>query len=239
MEKRVDFELPMSDGNLSKLSAYIHPSSLELNEIDRNGDYIHCKGKLQCDVVGTIIKNPSPKYDYSKRSKPIRFEKYEEYKKLLLTISPRNTNWIDNIFNGIAEQDKIIFKNDEFIIIPTSTWDIKDIQKMHLLVFYQNSNIKTIRDITRDDVPILKRGVNKAYDIIKEKFNIDTSRIKSYAHYPPSTYRLHFHFNLLDYNCLETSVERAHLTESILQNCELISDYYKLISLATTTELIS
>lgn len=51
--------------------------------------------------------------------------------------------------------------------------------------------------------------------------------MRIYLHYQPSFYHLHVHFTYLKYEAPGILTERAHLLANVINNIELLPDYYQ------------
>lgn len=81
--------------------------------------------------------------------------------------------WIKNILNGTSEQDRIIFKNEEFVILPDSKWCGKDRRSLYLLVLFTDGSLRTIRDLSTDrHLALLKelKSILKVFGVDYVKF---------------------------------------------------------------------
>lgn len=169
-------------------------------------------------------------------------ETYEEYLNKLEQMDNINTTWIKKIINNESEQDKVIFRNDEFIIVRDWKFSVKysdkdnvledgfkpifDFKDLHLLGI-PCINIKSIRDIKLEHIPLLDKIKKEGIKVCENIFGIDENQIKIYFHYPPSTYHLHIHFTWIGLNNLSTNFERAYDYDSVKQNIKLDPNYYK------------
>ena len=153
-------------------------------------------------------------------------ETYDEYLNLLKKRECKKDIWIYNIINGISEQENILYKDELCIVIPTFTWNLKEIDKLHILCLPLNTNLRSIRTLESSDIPLLEHMKNISLKIIKEKYGLNETSIKKYFHYPPSTYHLHIHFvnNLVKFG---SSIEYSHELNNVIFNLSICSDYYK------------
>ena len=172
--------------------------------INLEGQYIICDDKSQIKIF----------------SKKIIKETYSDYINLINNYDSKKDKWIYNIIDGISEQDNIIFKDNQFLLIPSYTWD-KTTNNLHLLSIPFNKSIRCIRDLNSTHIELLKYMKIKSLEIIKNNFNLDETELKIFFHYEPSTYHLHIHFiNVVEY---------SHSLDNVIFNLELDSDYYKKI----------
>jgi diadenosine tetraphosphate (Ap4A) HIT family hydrolase len=180
------------------------------------------------DISGEMIvcKNYKKQDAFCKKVMP------ETYKQYLEFISKRDFSkdqWVYNILDGNAEQDRVLYKDDKIIILPNYTWDIKDIQKMHILTFPFDRTLKTIRDLNGSHITLLEHCRNTTMEIIKNTYGFDKDQIKIFIHYAPSTYHLHIHFTLVTNNDCCSSVEYSHELSNVIFNLSIKSDYYQTI----------
>lgn len=68
-------------------------------------------------------------------------------------------------------------------------------------------------------------------EAIASKYGLDSSQLRIYLHYQPSFYHLHIHFTYLKHEAPGILAERAHMLTSIINNIELMSDYYQKITI--------
>jgi m7GpppX diphosphatase len=176
-----------------------------------------------------IICNDTSKL--RKYSKRIVKESYEEYLDFMTTRDKEKDRWIYNIIDGVAEQDKIIYRDLDIIVIPTYTWDSINIDKLHILCLPTDKNLRTIRDLSLKDVPLLEHMKAVSLEQIQQKYGLKEENLKIFFHYDPSTYHLHIHF--INNANVETwsSVEYSHDLDIVIFNLKMDTDYYKKIKL--------
>jgi len=167
----------------------------------------------------------------NKYSKRIIKESYDEYLEFLSKRDIEKDRWIYNIIDDIAEQDKILFRDDDIIVIPTYLWDSQNIEKLHILCLPTNKNIRTIRDLTSEHIPLLQRMKDVTLETIEKIYGLKEENLKMFFHYDPSTYHLHIHFINTGYTESWSSVEYSHDLDSVIFNLSIDSDYYKKIKL--------
>lgn len=166
--------------------------------------------------------------------KLLRTETYDEYIVRRSEIPDKNVRWAYNIINGISEQDRIYFKNDSFVIIPTFAWNGKNTNKLHILALFSDKELKTIRDLRAKHVPILRSALEEGFKVIEKVYGIERNKIKTYFHYPPSTWLLHIHFNPTEYTTVSSSCEYSHSVHNVIENLTLVDDYYTHVVLQTS-----
>lgn len=175
-----------------------------------------------------LCEDTSKLKTYSKR---IRKESYQEYCEYIQKRDVSKDQWIYNIINGSEEQDKILFKDETCLAIPTYTWDAKNADKLHVLVMPLDTGLRSIRDLNASHIELLKSMKVAGLHCIKEKYGLEENGLKMFFHYDPSTYHLHIHFINVNYTECFSSVEYSHDLDLVLFNLELDSDYYKKVQL--------
>jgi m7GpppX diphosphatase len=158
-------------------------------------------------------------------------ETYEEYEEIIKTRDPSKDQWIYNIITGAAEQENILYRNDEIIIIPDYSWNTMAITYMHMLTFPTNMTLKTIRSLRAEHIPLLKLMKYQTCQIIMEKYGLPEAELKLYFHYAPQTYHLHLHAVSVKNTEANSSVEYSHDIDSVIFNLTLCSDYYVLFDI--------
>ena len=159
--------------------------------------------------------------------KKIIRESYEEYLKSIKKRDINKDKWIYNIIYGLSEQEKIIYRDDSCVIIPTYMWDSLNIDKLHILCLPTDISLRTIRSLTAEHIPLLEHMKNVTLEVIKNKYGIDECYLKMFFHYEPSTYHLHIHFvNIAHYDA-RSSVEYSHELNNVIFNLTIYSQYYK------------
>lgn len=188
---------------------------------------VYSKQKVKINELGgeLIICNDINKLDgFCKKNVP---ETYQEY---LTTISERDSTkeqWVYNILDGISEQDKIIYRDEQIVIVPNYTWDDNDLLRMYLLVFPTDKTLHTLRDLNSSHVKLLNHIKTKTIETIQTVYGFDSSIIKMFVHYAPSTFHLHVHFTLVSNTEVNSSVEYSHELDAIINNLSIKSDYYQ------------
>ena len=204
------------------------PSIRKIKTIMENDSFI--KYQAIAEVKGEyIVCNDNTKLKtYTKR---IIKESYEEYLEFMLKRGFEKDQWIYNIINGSAEKETILYRDDTIIVIPAYTWDSTEIEKIHILCLPTDTSIRTIRDLTLENVQLLEHMKNATLQKIEEIYGLTEENLKMFFHYDPSTYHLHIHF--INNGNTETwsSVEYSHDLDSVIFNLKMNSNYYKQIKL--------
>jgi len=197
------------------------------NKIMSNDRYT--KYAIECTTNGSlIIINDPCKYDA--RMAPPR-ESYESYCNNVKLIPLKNYQWAYNIIDGTAEQNSIVYQDDMFIFIPDYVCDFSDIQNQHYLAIVKDKKLASLRSLTGEHIKLLEHILHTSLNELKKIYGYDHDKYRVYIHYPPSTYQLHVHFNLLSNTKFSTSVEYTHDLRQVIYNLSLCSEYYRNIDL--------
>lgn len=166
-----------------------------------------------------------------KYSKRIVKESYEEYLEFIKNRDSEKDRWIYNIIDDVAEQDKIIYRDESIIVIPTYTWDSINIDKLHILCLPTDKSLRTIRDLNFANVTLMEHMKKVTLQQIEEKYGLKEENLKIFFHYDPSTYHLHIHFINTGNTESLSSVEYSHDLDTVIFNLRMDNDYYKKIKL--------
>ena len=148
-------------------------------------------------------------------------------------MAPTNIAWVDKILAGVAEQEKVLDSNEEFVIVRDWKFDLK--QKDDVLIFDRNNvhllgipreRIHSIRDLTVDHIPMLENIRKTALVVCEKMFGLQQNEIKVFFHYPPSTYHLHIHFTWVGLHNTATDFTRAIDFETVIRNIRMDPSYY-------------
>lgn len=92
---------------------------------------------------------------------------------------------VTNILTYKTESEKILYEDDDFILLPDFKWDLKDVNTLYLQAIVRDGSIKTLRDLRYHHLPILRQIRRAAHDVVK-KWDIRPGGLRLYVHYQPS-----------------------------------------------------
>ncbi|TSV15274.1 m7GpppX diphosphatase [Bagarius yarrelli] len=142
-----------------------------------------------------------------------------------------SVQWVYNILEKKAEADRIVFEDpdpqDGFVLLPDFKWDQKQVDDLYLIAIVHRRDLKSLRDLTADQLPLLRNIREKGLEAIMKRYSVPASKLRVMLHYQPSYYHLHVHFISLDYDAPGCGVERAHLLADVIQNLQHQSVYYR------------
>ncbi|XP_055377447.1 m7GpppX diphosphatase [Condylostylus longicornis] len=186
-------------------------------------------------VKATVIYPATEKHieKYSARRKYLVKETAVIYKNVTepyIESSKFSLEWVYNILEHKQEADRIIFEDEDkeigFILIPDLKWDGSK-ETLYMLALPHKHGMKSLRDLNETHLPLLKNIRDSSYKAIKEKYDLDETQIRVHIHYQPSFYHLHVHFTILTNEAGGINCERSHLLDTVINNIELVSDYYQ------------
>ena len=194
------------------------------NEIDINGDITFKNEnayKFNQEGIYTLYYPAEQDFiDSFKCKMKIVSETYEDYKlkiePYIDTILESNTKWIMNILNNKAETERVLFKNEFFVIVKNICWD--NVNDFYLLVL-PFEKIKNIRHLDSSHKDLLNNMKIEALKIAKTN-NIDNDELYLFFHYHPSCYHMHLHVCLLNHKSLKATLYRHILLDDIVNNID-------------------
>lgn len=206
-------------------SQLCHPNTIVKKKLTLKND-IYEKYEAIASVEGELIICNDISLMRRSEKKIIR-ETYDDYLKYIIKRDPKKDQWIYNIIDGTSEQESILYRDEQCIVIPTYMWDGKNVDKMHILCMPTDVSLRSIRSLNSSHIPLLEHMKRVTIQNIKDKYNVDENYLKMFFHYEPSTYHLHIHFvNVAHYEA-RSSVEYSHELNNVLFNLSICSDYYK------------
>lgn len=133
-------------------------------------------------------------------------ETWETYQRILRTRAPSKDAWIYGILDGKTERDQVLYTDDKFLLVPpllrTSAAGVREYPifsrsnptHLHLMAIPFDRSLRTIRDIRKQHLPLLKYMYEKTLAFIKDNYGLSEEQLDLEFHYVPSAYHLHLHF---------------------------------------------
>lgn len=163
--------------------------------------------------------------------------------------------WITSIIEGNQEQDEVILRTDEFVLLPDTErvnryWRIQSNanqarqesagqprqenangkcsprRTLNWLSIVHDRAVHTMRDLRGGHIPMLRRMLDGCMGAIERETGIPRDQVMAYVHYPPSVYQLHVHFSYPYGQYCHRDAYRIHSLGGIINNLEIDSDYY-------------
>ncbi|KAG5349937.1 hypothetical protein C0989_001194 [Termitomyces sp. Mn162] len=151
---------------------------------------------------------------------------YGSIVKPYITVFPKSrTQWVENILLGLSEQDKILFSSPDFVILPDMKWDLKTISSLYLVALVQDRGIRSLRDLRKQHIPLLKAIRSEGERVVEEKWALGKGAVRMYIHYQPSYYHFHVHIvNANQVGMVGMAVGQAHLLDNVISLLEIESE---------------
>lgn len=231
---------PFTDEDLKNILT----SQTKLNQIFYNDIYgtYECKIPAESNAMKmTVIHPATAKHIEKFRREELAFieetpEDYENITKPYILSRQFSIQWVYNILEHKAEADRIIVEDTDpdigFVLVPDLKWNGENIEDMYACCVCQNRSILSIRELTKDHLPLLKNIQKKCLAAIKEKYGVMSNRIRAYFHYQPSYFHLHVHFTHIKFEAPGSGMEKGHLLSVVINNLENYPDYYEKATLS-------
>ncbi|VDN06903.1 unnamed protein product [Thelazia callipaeda] len=225
---------PVGEQEWNTIMARSSLRTLSTNDVYSN--HILLPPKRFAGIRTMIISPCSEKHiaKYRQQKRYVLHESADDYKSLTLPhLKERQLplNWVYNLLDHRAEVERIIFEdqdpNNGFLLLPDMKWDGKELSNLYVLAIIRRKGIKSLRDLTGNDLPLLENVRQKSYAAIKEKYGLTEHEIRAYFHYQPSFYHLHIHFIYVCYDAPASAVAKAYLLEDVINNIKLVPDFYQ------------
>ncbi|KAF8946348.1 hypothetical protein BGZ47_000759 [Haplosporangium gracile] len=178
---------------------------------------------------------------YSRQDRKMITETAEIYHKAILPwieSQPKSRiQWVYNILEGLKEQHNILLHDNDpdtgFILLPDSKWDKRTLSSLYLLGISMRSDIRSLRDLKTEHLPMLKNLRNKIMALVPVRFpGVASDEVRMFVHYHPSYYHFHIHVTHVSAQVPGSTVGQSHLLDTIIDNIETIDpDYYRKVSI--------
>ncbi|ORD93655.1 DCPS [Enterospora canceri] len=176
----------------------------------------------------TTLAYPATEKDVNKYFNENKYikESHENYcKQNIVTDIP----WIDQIFmNEVNTKTGPNYYMDANLVVTTDYKWNGNVDELYLLCIFKDEKYKSLRNLDKCDLNLLKSTRTKIHSILKETFGLSKEDAVLFFHYRPSYYKLHIHIvnisksKLCLYNC-----RRNVYLDDVIRNIENYDDYYK------------
>jgi m7GpppX diphosphatase len=230
----------MSEASVKELIE--DPVPLEVDFVnDVYGAYAFHPNSSLNGIKATIIHPANAKHidKWMRQEVRLLLESADQYRNITLPFigdHQLKVEWVHNILDGKKEAERIILNDPDpdigFILLPDLKWDQSTMNDLYLQAICHKRDIRSLRDLTADHLPLLQNILSKGCQSIREKYGLCQEQLRIFIHYQPSYYHFHVHFTALSHQVPGSYVERAHLLSTVIQNISLIPDYYQRSSLS-------
>ena len=185
------------------------------------------KYSLIYPATETHIKKYQKSNFHMVRETPEAYEKV--VKPYIQTMLGDRLKWVKNILYDGAEAKRVLFKNDDYIILPDMKWDGKDVQSLYCCCVVYDDSILSIRSLNNSHIDYLTRirdSILKEIPAIYAKDGITSDQLRLYVHYQPSYYHFHIHIVNVDHTGHAGSMftGKAILLDDIIDNLSFLGE---------------
>eukprot|EP00899_Mesostigma_viride_P016364 jgi/Mesvir1/24729/Mv21994-RA.1 len=162
---------------------------------------------------------------------------------------PSGIQWVYNMLDRKAEVERLIFEDPDrdvgFMVHPDMKWDQSELDSLYCLAICHRRDIRSLRDLTAEHLPLLKNIQAKGTAALRDKFGIRQDQLRVFIHYMPSYFHLHVHFMAMGRDGgYGMAVGKSYLLADVIENIEMYgSDFYKKktlsVSLSEQDELLA
>jgi len=117
------------------------------------------------------------------------------------SLDPSHCDWMHNILENKKEQELCIFENEHFKLQKDFKFNEGDLTTFYALAHPKKcveQKLLSVRDLTKEHVPMLKSVLEESYRAIEEKFGLPRHKLYAYFHYLPTYWLIHVHFEHVD-----------------------------------------
>jgi len=97
---------------------------------------------------------------------------------------------VRNVLDHVTEADQIIFEDacpeKGYILLPDPKWDRNTLSALYLVAIAHSSSIKSMRDLRKEHIPMLKSIKREATRTVQMRWGIEPGGLRFYIHYQPS-----------------------------------------------------
>ncbi|GMK59680.1 hypothetical protein CspeluHIS016_0802860 [Cutaneotrichosporon spelunceum] len=138
---------------------------------------------------------------------------------------PERTEWVHAILEGRKEAERVLFSSpgeQGFMLLPDLKWDETTTAALYLTALVRDGSIRSLRDLTRRHIPLLKSIKREAYDVCAKKWGVQAGELRLFIHYQPSYYHFHVHVVHVAHEIMAgMAVGQAHMLDEVMSWLEL------------------
>ncbi|BEJ10693.1 hypothetical protein CspHIS471_0101150 [Cutaneotrichosporon sp. HIS471] len=138
---------------------------------------------------------------------------------------PERTAWVHAILEGRKEAERVLFSSpgeEGFMLVPDLKWDGTTTAGLYLTAIVRDGSIRSMRDLERRHIPLLKSIKREAYSVCADKFDVAAGELRLFIHYQPSYYHFHVHVVHVAHEIFAgMAVGQAHMLDDVVNWLEL------------------
>ncbi|SNX83103.1 related to DCS1 - non-essential hydrolase involved in mRNA decapping [Melanopsichium pennsylvanicum] len=194
--------------------------------------------QTDADIKLTLIRPATQTHidKYSAQRKLMVYETPEMYRDKVLpwirSFPPSRIQWVYNILEHKKESESILFERPDgkngFIMVPDLKWDQKTPSSLYIQAIVHNRELRSMRDLTKDDVGMLEKVKTEASRVAFERYGLTgrnggtEGNVRCFLHYQPSYYHLHIHILAASFTSHPGAVVgQAHLLDDVIDLLKL------------------
>lgn len=133
-----------------------------------------------------------------------------------------------NVIDKTKEVELCVFRNDLFTLQLDYKFNRGDIETLYLLAIPLQKDLKTLRDLTSEHLPLLYSIRDNSLKAIQERFGLASTQIKCLLHYLPTYYHLHVHFvHVSQIMRVGGFCGKSVFLDDVIENIEIDGQYYQ------------
>lgn len=186
-----------------------------------------------------VEKDPTCKYSLVYPATETHVRKYESARLHMIRETPEayqtvvkpyietmkgdRLQWVTNILHHGAEAERVLFRNDDYVVLPDMKWDGQNLDTLYCCCIVYDDSISSVRDLTVGHLGYLERirtSILEELPRIYQAQGLQRDNLRLYVHYQPSYY--HFHIHVVNANFLGLAnsmlAGKAILLEDVIDN---------------------
>ncbi|KAI8374781.1 HIT-like domain-containing protein [Blakeslea trispora] len=217
-----------------------HVDHCKVQDLVENNIYGWCTTALRSDDLDIRLKYIFPATDvhiakYEAQPRVMLLETPAHYHDITLpyikSIPSKRTQWVDNILNGSAEAERVIYHDHDpetgFAVLPDMKWD-GELETLYWVAIAMRSDILSLRSLNHHHLAFLKKLRETVHRLVQEKTGLMPHQLRLFVHYQPSYYHFHLHITAVSFSDAPGVFSgQAHLLDTVINNIELCTDYYQ------------
>jgi len=131
--------------------------------------------------------------------------------------------WIYKIIAGEREQENVLYRCDDFVILPDTDMFTDPNTMLNWLVVFTDMSLTSLRCLRGEHIPMLQAIKEQIGKCVPKAF--DAPMV--YFHYPPSVWQLHLHIAApCDVLRTTSCMQRVCFLEDVICNLSIDPEYY-------------
>ncbi|KAI6189403.1 M7GpppX diphosphatase [Aphelenchoides bicaudatus] len=213
------------------------PATIKKSQVDEILPLINFTSfRNDCKVI--CPAEPSLVDSHKERKTLIRKENYTNYAMITAKCKFPSCKWIYNILDQKAENNRVLLRDDDakngFVLVVNNEGSGEDVRDLSYTAFVMRRNLKSIRDLTAAELPLLKNIQRQCTKAIAQKHQLNERNISARVDYHPIYWHLQVNFHV------KLAADDYKFTlENVCKNLERKTWFYKTVMLKVECKLES